>query len=57
VDVGGSGDRGHRHRFTGEHAVDNVPDLLRRAGFAEVVETGSDVHRWIGRFTSYRATA
>ncbi|WP_100501064.1 class I SAM-dependent methyltransferase [Geodermatophilus chilensis] len=57
VDVGGSGDRGHRHRFTREHAVDDVPDLLRRAGFAEVVETGSDVHRWVGRYTSYRATA
>ena len=57
VDVGGPGDRGHRHRFTREHAVDDVPDLLRRAGFREVAQTGSDVHRWIGRFTSYRATA
>ena len=57
VDVGGSGHSGHRHRFTREHAVDDVPDLLRRAGFAEVVETGSDVHRWVGRYTTYRATA
>ena len=57
VDVGGPGEHGHRHRFTREHAVDDVPDLLRRAGFAEVVETRSDVHRWVGRFTSYRATA
>ncbi|SDM00706.1 Methyltransferase domain-containing protein [Geodermatophilus siccatus] len=56
VDVGGSGGSGHRHRFTREHAVDDVPDLLRRAGFAEVVETGSDVHRWVGRYTLYRAT-
>jgi ubiquinone/menaquinone biosynthesis C-methylase UbiE len=57
VDVGGSGDSGHRHRFTREHAVDDVPGLLRRAGFAEVGETGSHVHRWVGRYTSYRATA
>jgi ubiquinone/menaquinone biosynthesis C-methylase UbiE len=57
VDVGGPGEHGHRHRFTREHAVDDVPDLLRRAGFAEVVETRSDVHRWVGRVTSYRATA
>jgi ubiquinone/menaquinone biosynthesis C-methylase UbiE len=57
VDVGGSGDHGHRHRFTREHAVDDVPDLLRRAGFAEVAETGSDVHRWVGRYTLYRGTA
>jgi ubiquinone/menaquinone biosynthesis C-methylase UbiE len=57
VDVGGSGERGHRHRFTREHAVDDVPDLLHRAGFAEVAQTGSAVHRWIGRYTSYRATA
>ncbi len=57
VDVGGSGDSGHRHRFTREHAVDDVPDLLRRAGFADVVETGSDVHRWVGRYTLYRGTA
>jgi len=49
--------RGHRHRLTGEHAVDDVPGLLRRAGFTEVEETRSDVHRWIGRYTSYRATA
>lgn len=57
VDVGGSGDHGHRHRFTREHAVDDVPDLLRRAGFAEVAETGSDVHRWVGRYTLYRGIA
>ena len=57
VDVGGSGGSGHRHRFTREHAVDDVLHLLRRAGFAEVVETGSDVHRWVGRYTSYRGTA
>ena len=57
VDVGGSGDSGHRHRFTREHAVDDVPNLLRRAGFTEAVETGSDVHRWVGRYTCYRASA
>ena len=57
MDVGGAGDRGHRHRFTREHAVDDVPDLLRRAGFAEVAETGTDVHRLFGRYTCYRATA
>jgi hypothetical protein len=37
--------------------VDDVPDLLRRAGFAEVAETGSDVHRWVGRYTLYRGIA
>ncbi len=61
VDVGGDdgtdGGRGHRHRLAHEHAVDDVPDLLRRAGFAEVVQTGSAVHRWVGRYTSYRAPA
>jgi ubiquinone/menaquinone biosynthesis C-methylase UbiE len=61
VDVGGEdgtdGGRGHRHRLAHEHAVDDVPDLLRRAGFAEVAQTGSAVHRWVGRYTSYRATA
>ena len=61
VDVGGgsgtAGGRADRHRLTREHAVDDIPGLLRRAGFPEVAETGSDVHRWIGRFTTYRATA
>ncbi len=61
VDVGGddgtADGRGHRHRLAREHAVSDVPDLLRRAGFAEVVETGSDVHRWLGRYTLYRGTA
>jgi ubiquinone/menaquinone biosynthesis C-methylase UbiE len=61
VDVGGDhgtdDGRRHRHRLAHEHAVDDVPDLLRRAGFAAVEQTGSDVHRWVGRYTSYRATA
>jgi len=61
VDVGGDdgtdGGRGQRHLLANEQAVDDAPDLLRRAGFAEVAQTGSAVHRWIGRYTSYRATA
>ena len=32
-----------------------IPDLLRRAGFVDVSETGSDVRRHVGRFTFYRA--
>jgi hypothetical protein len=32
-------------------------DLLRRAGFTDVSETGSDVRRHVGRFTFYRAVA
>lgn len=61
VDVGGpdggDGGRGHRHRLAHEHAVDDVPDLLHRAGFAEVAATGSAVSRGVGRYTLYRATA
>ena len=40
-----------------QHVVPDVPELLRRAGFADVTETGSAVHRRIGRYTTYRATA
>jgi len=57
MDVGGSGDRGHRHRFARQHAVDDVPDLLSRAGFRDVAATGSHVHRLFGPYTLYRATA
>ncbi|MGY1691974.1 class I SAM-dependent methyltransferase [Geodermatophilus sp. SYSU D01105] len=49
--------RGHRHEHAGPHAVDGIPDLLRRAGFTDVAETGSGEHRRIGRFAVYRATA
>ncbi|MGY1624249.1 class I SAM-dependent methyltransferase [Geodermatophilus sp. SYSU D00965] len=64
VDVGGGENpahgrlrsRGHRHEHSGPHAVEGIPDLLRRAGFVDVVATGSGEHRRIGRYTSYRAT-
>ncbi|MGK5110982.1 MULTISPECIES: class I SAM-dependent methyltransferase [unclassified Geodermatophilus] len=39
-----------------DHAVADVPALLRRAGFAEVTRTGSETRRPFGRFSSYRAT-
>jgi ubiquinone/menaquinone biosynthesis C-methylase UbiE len=48
--------RGHRHRLAQEHGVADIPGLLRRGGFAEVVQTGSDVHRLFGPYTLYRAT-
>ncbi|MGY1822622.1 class I SAM-dependent methyltransferase [Geodermatophilus sp. SYSU D00079] len=50
--------RGHEHQHgPGRHHVGaGLPDLLRRAGFAEVAETGSDSRRRVGRFTFYRAT-
>jgi ubiquinone/menaquinone biosynthesis C-methylase UbiE len=61
VDAGGEDGaahgRGHRHRIPRELLVDDIPGLLRRAGLAEVVETGSDVHRWVGRYAFYRGTA
>ncbi|SDN38924.1 class I SAM-dependent methyltransferase [Geodermatophilus sp. DSM 45219] len=56
VDVGGSDDRGHRHRFTREHAVEDAPELLARAGFRDVAATGTHVHRLFGAYTLYRAT-
>jgi ubiquinone/menaquinone biosynthesis C-methylase UbiE len=43
---------GHGHGVPGESTL----DLLRRAGFGAVAETGSDVRRRIGRFTFVRAT-
>jgi SAM-dependent methyltransferase len=49
--------RGHRHEHSGPHAVEGIPDLLRRAGFTDVTRTGSGSHRRIGSFTTYRATA
>jgi hypothetical protein len=65
VDIGGAtgpadgwiARRAHRHGLTGEDVGGGVPDLLRRAGFTEVSETGSDVRRPVGRFTFYRAVA
>ncbi|MGY1640038.1 class I SAM-dependent methyltransferase [Geodermatophilus sp. SYSU D00703] len=64
VDVGGGENpvhgrirsRGHRHEHSRPHAVDGIPDLLRRNGFPDVVETGSGEHRRIGRYTYFRAT-
>jgi ubiquinone/menaquinone biosynthesis C-methylase UbiE len=61
VDIGGAdapaegwiARRAHRH----EQENVGIPDLLRRAGFPDVRETGSDVRRSLGRFTFYRAVA
>jgi ubiquinone/menaquinone biosynthesis C-methylase UbiE len=49
--------RAHRHGLAPEHAGGGIPDLLRRAGFLDVSEPGSDVRRHLGRFTFYRAVA
>lgn len=49
--------RAHRHELTQENFGGGIPDLLRRAGFIDVSETGSDVRRYVGRFTFYRAVA
>jgi ubiquinone/menaquinone biosynthesis C-methylase UbiE len=37
------------------HPGDDIPDLLRRAGFADVAETGTLVRRRIGRVVFHRA--
>jgi ubiquinone/menaquinone biosynthesis C-methylase UbiE len=63
VDIGGAdapadgwiARRAHRHEVAQEDV--GIADLLRRAGFHEVSETGSDVRRPLGRFTFYRALA
>lgn len=65
VDVGGGpapadgwlARRAHRHALAQEGLDGDIPDLLRRAGFTDVSETGSDVRRHVGRFTFYRAVA
>jgi ubiquinone/menaquinone biosynthesis C-methylase UbiE len=65
VDVGGSAApadgwiarRVHRHELTRENFGGGIPDLLRRAGFTDVTESGYDVRRHVGRFTFYRAVA
>jgi ubiquinone/menaquinone biosynthesis C-methylase UbiE len=49
------GRRAHRHELTEENPGGGIPALLRRAGFTDVSETGSDVRRHVGRFTFYRA--
>jgi len=49
--------RAHRHALPQENVGGGIPDLLRRAGFIDVSETGSDVRRHVGRFTFYRAVA
>jgi ubiquinone/menaquinone biosynthesis C-methylase UbiE len=63
VDIGGEAApahgwvarRAHRHELTRENFGGGIPDLLRRAGFTDVTETGSDVRRHVGRFSFYRA--
>ncbi len=65
VDIGGANGptdgwiarRTHRHELTQENCGGGIPDLLRRAGFIDVSQTGSDVRRHVGRFTFYRAVA
>ncbi len=66
VDIGGAdapaadgwiARRAHRHDLTAENFGGGIPDLLGRAGFGDVSETGSDVRRHVGRFTFYRAVA
>jgi hypothetical protein len=65
VDIGGAAAqadgwiarRAHRHELTEANFGGGIPDLLRRAGFVDVSETGSDVRRHVGRFTFYRAAA
>jgi ubiquinone/menaquinone biosynthesis C-methylase UbiE len=47
--------RAHQHELSVENDGGGVPDLLRRAGFPDVSETGSDARRHVGRFTFYRA--
>ena len=49
--------RAHRHGLAQENVGSGVPDLLHRAGFVDVSETGSDVRRHVGRFTFHRAVA
>ena len=50
--------RAHRHQLSPQEDVDGgIPELLRRAGFIDVIENGSDVRRHVGRFTFYRAVA
>ncbi|WP_209306361.1 class I SAM-dependent methyltransferase [Blastococcus sp. CT_GayMR19] len=65
VDIGGAdahadgwiARRAHRHELTEGEVGGGIPDLLRRAGFLDVSETGSDARRHVGRFTFYRARA
>ncbi len=65
VDVGGGpaptdgwiARRAHQHALAQEASDGGIPDLLRRAGFTDVSETGSDVRRHVGRFAFYRAVA
>jgi hypothetical protein len=49
--------RAHRHGLAPEDPRGGIPDLLRRAGLADVRATGSDVRRHVGRVTFYRAVA
>ena len=63
VDIGGHvhpADGWVAHRARGNAILrdnfdESIPDLLRRAGFDGVAETGTDVRRRVGRFTFYRA--
>ena len=48
--------RAHRHGHTSGDPG-GILELLRRAGFTDVSETGSDVRRHVGRVTFYEALA
>ena len=47
--------RAHRHGLTREGLGSDMLTLLRRAGFTDASESGSDVRRHVGRLTFYRA--
>jgi SAM-dependent methyltransferase len=61
LDIGGGAGPHRRHVGPGAHradpspAHDGIPELLRRAGFADVAETGTLVRRRFGRIVFYRA--
>jgi hypothetical protein len=48
------GRRAHGNRHLHDNWGEGIPDLLRRAGFAEVAEVNTHGGR-LGRFTWYRA--
>ena len=47
--------RAHQHELVEENDGGSIPDLLQRAGFLDVRETGSDARRHVGRFTFHQA--
>jgi hypothetical protein len=47
--------RASRHEQPHDSSGVSAPDLLRRAGFVDVSETGSEVRRHVGQVGFYRA--